>query len=123
MPIRSPFNRSTIAEQLLQDCSPESRTDHLALAGMLRAGLPAVDILESQECERWPETFVWLTEMFQVDLPKGLTPESVHYALDGTREQRIQKLKEITAALDGWDTEEAVELLQEAEKALRKLEA
>ena len=122
MTIRSPFNRSTIAAQLLRGCSLESMADHLALAQMLRSGLPASDILESPECERWPETFVWLAEMFQIDLPKGLTPESVNYALDGSREQRITQLKQILTALDGWDTEEAEDLSGAAQEALNELE-
>jgi len=122
MPIRSPFNRSTVAAQLLRECSYESMADHLALAQMLRSGLPASDILESPECQRWPETFVWLTEMFQIDLPKGLTPESVKYALDGSREERVTQLKHILNSLDGWDTEEAETLRNEAFEALWKLD-
>jgi len=122
MTIRSPFNRSTIAVQLLRGCSLESMADHLALAQMLRSGIPASDILESPECERWPETYVWLTEMFQVDLPKGLAPESVNSALNGPREQGIAQIKQILADLAGWYTEEAEDLRSEAQKALYKLE-
>jgi hypothetical protein len=121
MPHRNPINRAILATQLLQECTPESLPDHLTLAGMLRSGLPALDILESPECERWPETFVWLTEMFQSDLPMGLTPESVRNALDGPREQRIAQLKHILAELEGWDTEEAAALRDEANEALREL--
>jgi hypothetical protein len=96
--------------------------DHKALAQMLRSGVPASDILESPECQRWPETFIWLMEMFQINLPKGLTPESVNDAFEGSREERITRLKHILTTLDGWDTEEAEGLRKEALEALWKLE-
>jgi hypothetical protein len=122
MESRKHINRATIAGRVLQGCSPESLADHQALAAMLRSGLPASDILESPECERWPETFVWLVEMFQADLPDGLTPESVRNALDVSRQEQIAHLKHILTALDGWDTQEAMALWAEAEEALEKLQ-
>ncbi len=57
---RPTAERSRIASELLRGCPDESREDHESIAKMLRRGDLATDILSSPECDRWPETYVWL---------------------------------------------------------------
>lgn len=56
-------------------------------------------------------------------LPDGLTIESAHYALDGPIEQRIHDLKHLVSRLDGWATNEADCLRDEATENLSELES
>jgi len=68
-----------------------------------------------------------LTAVFSRDVestpyPDGLTGESAFYALDGPKEQKIQKLKRIIDDCDGHDTPEARALGAEAQEYLQELE-
>jgi len=53
-----------------------------------------------------------------VQLPEGMTMESVHYAQDGPREQVINRLLEIVSKCAGFGTLDATELAQEAQEVL-----
>ena len=67
--------------------------------------------------------YIRKTEIVKLGLPEGITKESASYALDGPMEQRISDLNRIVSALDGWDTEEAVILRDEAQEYLDELTA
>jgi len=54
-------------------------------------------------------------------LPEGLTTESVRFARNGPREQRIRDLERILSLLDGWETEAARELRTQTEEGLDEL--
>lgn len=52
--------KNPIAIELLKDCPPESLTDHTTIANAIERGDSRDVILDMPECDRWPETYVWL---------------------------------------------------------------
>ena len=57
------MNRQLIADELLRELFSDDADyvdDHQRLASMLIAGSTSDAILQSPECDRWPETYVWL---------------------------------------------------------------
>jgi hypothetical protein len=62
------MNRVEAAENILADCPMESIKDHQIIALRLLNNSPLPIILASKECERWPETRVWLKAMLKHEL-------------------------------------------------------
>ena len=54
-------------------------------------------------------------------LPVGLTAESVRFAKNGPRDQRIRDFERILSLLDGWNTEQAKALRRQTEDGLEEL--
>jgi hypothetical protein len=54
------MTREQIAQELMRDCPTEAMADHNALARAIREGIDKGSILSMLECDRWPETHVWL---------------------------------------------------------------
>ena len=54
-------------------------------------------------------------------LPEGLTTESVRFARNGPRDQRIRDFERILSLLDGWDTPAAKALRSETEEGMAEL--
>lgn len=54
-------------------------------------------------------------------LPEGLTAESVRFARNGPRDQRIRDFERILSLLGGWETEAANALRAQTEEGLNEL--
>lgn len=58
--------KNPIAIELMKECPEESRADHQAIASAIERGDSRTTILNMDEVQRWPETYVWLKN----ELPK-----------------------------------------------------
>jgi len=54
-------------------------------------------------------------------LPEGLTPESVRFARNGPRDQRIRDFERILTLLAGWETEAAKALRAQTDEAMAEM--
>jgi DNA-binding transcriptional regulator YiaG len=58
--MRTKSDSKKIAAELLNGCPDESLRDHQKIAAAILSGKNREEILNMPECDRWPETYVWL---------------------------------------------------------------
>jgi hypothetical protein len=75
---------------------------------------------EAQEIAQIDPSLIWVAA---VPLPGGMIPNSVHYALDGPREQVLSRLRQIVRGCEAWGTLAADDLAEEAQDAISDLDS
>jgi hypothetical protein len=81
------MNRKQIAEDLMRDCPDELEPDHQEIADAILRGDTWAEILDMEETNAWPDTYVWLKT--QIEIEEGYAMKT-----DGIRGNVINNVEE-----------------------------